>query len=69
MKEDPASILKSLTPAGLAIGFLAGTTLGSGVSFLMEWQPSRLVLTVTLLGLTGAFLGLGAAACIRRSIT
>ncbi|GIO45044.1 hypothetical protein [Paenibacillus apis] len=69
MKEDSASILKSLTPAGLAIGFLAGTTLGSSVSFLMELQPSRLVLTVALLGLTGAVLGLGAAACIRRCIT
>lgn len=69
MKEYPSLNLKSLTPAGLAVGFLAGTTLGSGLSFLMEWQPSRLVLTVALLGLAGAILGSGTAAYIRRSIT
>ncbi|MBU5673949.1 hypothetical protein [Paenibacillus brevis] len=69
MKEYPASILKSLTPAGLAIGFLAGTTLGSGLSFLMEWQPNRLILTVALLGLAGAALGSGTAAYIKRSVT
>lgn len=58
--------MKSLTPAGLACGFLAGTTFGSGLSFLFEWRENKLILSVGLLGLGGTMLGYVAASYIRR---
>ncbi|WP_342773020.1 hypothetical protein [Paenibacillus zeisoli] len=44
--------------AGLSLGFLAGTTFGSGISFLLSWQSYDLVLLVSLCGAAGAFAGL-----------
>ncbi|MEF2968408.1 hypothetical protein V3851_21465 [Paenibacillus sp. M1] len=55
--------MKRIQPIGLALGFLAGTTLGSGIAFLMSWQPVTLMLSVAGFGLAGAALG-GIAAWI-----
>ncbi|AZK48077.1 hypothetical protein [Paenibacillus lentus] len=43
--------------AGRALGFLAGTTLGSGIGFLFHWQSYNLVVIVSALGVLGAILG------------
>lgn len=46
--------------AGRALGFLAGTTLGSGIAFLLHWQSYNLVTIVSAFGVLGAALGMWA---------
>ncbi|WP_068619893.1 hypothetical protein [Paenibacillus tuaregi] len=43
---------------GLSLGFLAGTTFGSGISFLLGWQSYDLIILVSLCGAAGALAGL-----------
>ncbi|WP_342555263.1 hypothetical protein [Paenibacillus sp. FSL R7-0652] len=50
--------MKSSTQLGAALGFLAGTTFGSGIAFLLRFEPVPLMLCVTLCGLTGMLTGL-----------
>ncbi|GAB6988591.1 hypothetical protein [Paenibacillus pini] len=46
---------------GFALGILGGTTLGSGISFLMSLEPSMLMLVVGAGGLIGAAIGVSAS--------
>jgi len=43
--------------AGMALGFLAGTTFGSGIGFLLHWQSYNLVALVSAGGVIGAAIG------------
>ncbi|MDO7906051.1 hypothetical protein Q5741_06410 [Paenibacillus sp. JX-17] len=43
---------------GAALGLLAGTTFGSGISFLMRMEHTSTMLAVTLCGLLGAAAGI-----------
>lgn len=54
--------MKFTKDIGIALGFLAGTTLGSGISFLFRFQPSHLMGTVAICGLAGVIAGLWTAA-------
>ncbi|WP_055108786.1 hypothetical protein [Paenibacillus ihumii] len=46
--------------AGMALGFLAGTTFGSGIGFLLRWQSYDLVAIVSACGVLGTAAGLWA---------
>ncbi|MBR2564378.1 MAG: hypothetical protein IKE29_07130 [Paenibacillus sp.] len=50
--------MRSYRHVGIALGFLGGTTLGSGISFLFRLEPVQLMLCVTLCGLGGILAGL-----------
>ena len=50
--------MKASKHLGIALGFLAGTTFGSGIAFLFRFAPVQLMLCVTLCGLAGIFSGL-----------
>ncbi|QKS59470.1 hypothetical protein HUB98_26870 [Paenibacillus barcinonensis] len=50
--------MKSHKPIGLSLGFLAGTTLGSGIAFLLRLAPYPLMCCVALCGLAGMVSGL-----------
>lgn len=51
---------------GPAIGFLAGTTFGSGLAFLLGWQAYQVVSSVSIFGVAGVLLGVIAGQRIRR---
>ncbi|NMO95417.1 hypothetical protein [Paenibacillus lemnae] len=52
---------------GLSLGLLAGTTFGSGIGFLWNWQSYDLVWSVSIFGMLGMSAGLGYALWSRRS--
>ncbi|MFD3257922.1 hypothetical protein ACE3MQ_04835 [Paenibacillus lentus] len=52
--------MKWNSQAGMALGFLAGTTFGSGVGFLLHWQSYNLVAIVSACGVLGAVAGIWA---------
>ncbi|PZT52798.1 hypothetical protein [Paenibacillus silvae] len=58
--------MKSLKPIGLSLGFLAGTTFGSGIAFLFRFAPLPLMYCVSLCGVVGMLFGL-LTAIIRQS--
>ncbi len=43
---------------GISLGFLAGTTFGSGVAFLFRLQSYGVMGSVAIFGMIGAFAGL-----------
>ncbi|WP_154895994.1 hypothetical protein [Paenibacillus illinoisensis] len=51
---------------GLSLGFLAGTTLGSGIAFLFQFQAYEVVGSVSLFGIIGALSGLWTAIFLRQ---
>ncbi len=51
---------------GPALGFLAGTTFGSGLAFLLGWQGYQVVSSVSIFGLAGALSGWIAGQTFRR---
>ncbi|KAA8784387.1 hypothetical protein EC604_11075 [Paenibacillus amylolyticus] len=50
--------MKTSKHLGIALGFLAGTTFGSGIAFLFRFSPVQLMLSVALCGLAGILSGL-----------
>ncbi|SCY74245.1 hypothetical protein SAMN05720606_108222 [Paenibacillus polysaccharolyticus] len=50
--------MKSFKHLGVALGFLAGTTFGSGIAFLFRFSPVQLMLSVALFGIAGILSGL-----------
>jgi len=58
--------MKFTKDIGIALGFLAGTTLGSGISFLFRFQPNHLMGTVAICGLAGVIAGFWAAAYLQQ---
>ncbi|MBU5350707.1 hypothetical protein ACN9MH_09710 [Paenibacillus silvae] len=58
--------MKSFKPIGLSLGFLAGTTFGSGIAFLFRFAPLPLMWCVSLCGVAGMLFGL-LTAIIRQS--
>ncbi|RCX21794.1 hypothetical protein DFP94_102553 [Fontibacillus phaseoli] len=56
--------IKQLT--GPAFGFLAGTTFGSGLAFIMRWQSYTLIASVSVIGLAGVIIGVFAGKRIGR---
>lgn len=52
--------MKWNSQAGMALGFLAGTTFGSGAGFLLHWQSYNLVTIVSVCGILGAATGIWA---------
>ncbi|WP_434751886.1 hypothetical protein [Paenibacillus amylolyticus] len=50
--------MKSSKHLGISLGFLAGTTFGSGIAFLFRFEPLPLMLCVTMCGLAGILCGL-----------
>ncbi|WP_019640345.1 hypothetical protein [Paenibacillus fonticola] len=57
------------TKAAMAAGFLAGTTFGSGIGFLLHWQSYDLVTIVSVSGVAGAIGGIGAVRWYRRNFS
>ncbi|MEC0239151.1 hypothetical protein P4H66_04605 [Paenibacillus dokdonensis] len=51
---------------GLALGMLAGTTMASGIAFLMGLEPVSLICTVSMGGAVGATAGIAAAVLMER---
>lgn len=51
---------------GLSLGFLAGTTLGSGIAFLFQFQAYEVISSVAFFGIVGALSGLGTAVFLRQ---
>ncbi|GAA0133718.1 hypothetical protein YSY43_05580 [Paenibacillus sp. YSY-4.3] len=49
--------MKWNSQAGMALGFLAGTTFGSGIGFLLHWQSYDMVAIVSACGVIGAAAG------------
>lgn len=43
---------------GAALGLLTGTTMGSGIGFLLGWHSFNLIVLVALFGLFGVVAGL-----------
>ncbi|MGO4529251.1 hypothetical protein AB4Z30_09240 [Paenibacillus sp. 2TAF8] len=50
--------MKSSKHLGIALGFLAGTTFGSGIAFLFRFEPVQLMFCVAICGLIGTISGL-----------
>jgi len=50
--------MKLTKELGISLGFLAGTTFGSGVAFLFRLQSFEVVASVTLFGIAGAIAGI-----------
>lgn len=51
---------------GLALGMLAGTTMASGIAFLVGLEPVSLICTVSIGGAAGAIAGIAAAVLMER---
>ncbi|WP_410769742.1 hypothetical protein [Fontibacillus sp. BL9] len=51
---------------GAAFGFLAGTTFGSGLAFIMRWPSYPLIVSVSIFGLAGVIIGVFAGKVIGR---
>ncbi|WHX50759.1 hypothetical protein QNH46_08975 [Paenibacillus woosongensis] len=49
--------MKWNSQAGMALGFLAGTTFGSGIGFLLHWHSYDLVAIVSACGVIGTAAG------------
>jgi hypothetical protein len=56
--------MKLTKEIGISLGFLAGTTFGSGAAFLFHFQAYELMTSVTLFGIAGAIAGL----CVQQFI-
>ncbi|PQP82339.1 hypothetical protein C0Q44_12830 [Paenibacillus sp. PCH8] len=50
--------MKLTKETGISLGFLAGTTFGSGIAFLFQFQSVDVIASVTLFGIAGAIAGL-----------
>ncbi|GIP27704.1 hypothetical protein J23TS9_28340 [Paenibacillus sp. J23TS9] len=50
---------------GLALGMLAGTTMASGIAFLLGLEPFSLICTVSIGGAAGATAGITAAVLMK----
>ncbi|MFC9707689.1 hypothetical protein JNUCC31_25690 [Paenibacillus sp. JNUCC31] len=50
--------MKLAKETGISLGFLAGTTLGSGIAFLFRFQANEVMASVGLFGIVGAIAGL-----------
>ncbi|MGG3741427.1 hypothetical protein [Paenibacillus chibensis] len=51
---------------GISLGILAGTTLASGLAFLMRLEPVSMIWTVSLGGVSGAAVGIAATFALKR---
>ncbi|MCP1183332.1 hypothetical protein [Paenibacillus sp. 1781tsa1] len=58
--------MKLTKELGISLGFLAGTTLGSGIAFLFRLQSVEVIASVTLFGIAGAITGLIMAVILRQ---
>lgn len=61
--------MKWNSQAGMALGFLAGTTFGSGIGFLLHWQSYNLIVIVSAFGFLGAAAGMWAIRKYLRNIS
>ncbi|WP_440118598.1 hypothetical protein [Paenibacillus sp. QZ-Y1] len=51
---------------GISLGFLAGTTFGSGIAFLFRYQSYEVIASVAIFGIAGALAGLCTAVKLRQ---
>ncbi|CAM2963272.1 hypothetical protein PASE110613_09845 [Paenibacillus sediminis] len=51
---------------GASLGFLAGTTLGSGISFLYSMTATPTITTVSVFGVIGTALGIMTSMMLQR---
>ncbi|WP_458462910.1 hypothetical protein [Paenibacillus sp.] len=58
--------MKITKESGISLGFLAGTTFGSGIAFLFRLQSVEVVASVTLFGIAGAVAGIITAVIMRQ---
>ncbi|WP_338708326.1 hypothetical protein [Paenibacillus amylolyticus] len=58
--------MKLTKELGISLGFLAGTTFGSGIAFLFCLQSVEVVASVTLFGIAGAIAGIITAVILRQ---
>ncbi|MCW3792429.1 hypothetical protein OM416_12605 [Paenibacillus sp. LS1] len=58
--------MKLTKELGISLGFLAGTTFGSGIAFLFRLQSFEVVASVTLFGIAGAIAGIITAVIMRQ---
>ncbi|WP_339241093.1 hypothetical protein MKX40_09710 [Paenibacillus sp. FSL R5-0517] len=58
--------MKLTNELGISLGFLAGTTFGSGIAFLFRLQSVEVIASVTLFGIAGAITGLIMAVILRQ---
>ncbi|MGO4730119.1 hypothetical protein [Paenibacillus sp. 2KB_22] len=58
--------MKLTKELGISLGFLAGTTFGSGIAFLFRLQSVEVIASVTLFGIAGAITGLIMAVILRQ---
>ncbi|RAW17260.1 MULTISPECIES: hypothetical protein [Paenibacillus] len=56
--------MKLTKEIGISLGFLAGTTFGSGIAFLFRFQAYEVMASVALFGIAGAITGL----CVQQFI-
>ncbi|WFR62008.1 hypothetical protein P9222_27610 [Paenibacillus amylolyticus] len=57
--------MKLTKELGISLGFLAGTTFGSGIAFLFRLQSVEVIASVTLFGIAGAIAGIIMAVILR----
>ncbi|WP_145319427.1 MULTISPECIES: hypothetical protein [Paenibacillus] len=58
--------MKLTKELGVSLGFLAGTTFGSGIAFLFRLQSVEVIASVTLFGIAGAIAGIIMAIILRQ---
>ncbi|MGF9698283.1 hypothetical protein [Paenibacillus sp. MABNR03] len=51
---------------GISLGFLAGTTLGSGIAFLFQFRAYEVIGSVAFFGIIGALAGLWTAVVLHQ---
>ncbi|MFX3647490.1 MAG: hypothetical protein ACE3K2_26770 [Paenibacillus sp.] len=58
--------MKLTKELGISLGFLAGTTFGSGIAFLFRLQSVEVIASVSLFGIAGAITGVIMAVILRQ---